>query len=259
MTIHFLHDPKRAKAADLFNTLVRMHGQRALEDADTVVAIGGDGSVLYALARAAGKTVFPLLPHDARSVGFWVNRVEDPTDLLQAIAEAEPVRVNPIRASVHYEDAGRAPDVLHAFNEVSVVRDDAQAAFIDITGLEGPRGTPIRLTGDGVCVATPLGATGSNLSYGGPLVPLDMPVWMVTGMGTYSPKKAPAVVVRDSLRLVVTPVTSAGKRPVRIEYDGNTLRPSAPLSHITLESGAQAGAWLALLPRTRHVVSRVFA
>lgn len=258
MTLHFLHDPKRPKSIDLFNRMVSAYGQNSIEDADTIVAIGGDGSVLYALARAAGKTVFGLMPDDARSVGFWVNRVENPeATLADEVAQAKRIPVVPVRADVTYTDASRAPDVLRAFNEVSIVRDAAQATFLDISGFDGGDGA-YRFAGDGVYLSTPLGSTGTNRSYHGPILAPGAQVAVFGGMGIYQPREFVPVITGEDARITVTPVTSAGKRPIRLEFDGNTMRPDTDIASVTLQCDTQKRAYLALARRSPSPFQKIF-
>src|SRR5690606_19494288 len=79
-------------------TLVAIHGAHAPQDADVLVALGGDGFMLQTLHRhgALGKAVYGM---KLGSVGFLMNhhRAEDADGDLQArIAAAEPAVLHPL-------------------------------------------------------------------------------------------------------------------------------------------------------------------
>ncbi len=249
MKLHFLHDARRPTASEMFDRLASRYGQSEIEKADTVVALGGDGTVLYAFARAPGKTVFGLLPEDARSLGFWVNRVKDPEkNLIAAIERAKRHPITPVRATVQHSGSS-GTSILHAFNEVAVIRDEAQAFFAEISGIYGgsAKKTFTRFAGDGVYLTTPMGSTGGNYSYGGPGIALGLPVTGFGGIGIYQPKNFNPVIFADDVQIKIVPVTSKGRRPIKIEHDGETFRAS-DITSITLDCDHAARTHLALAP-----------
>ena len=93
----------------------------APEDADVIVALGGDGYMLQTLHRFMEKRT-PIYGMNRGSVGFLMNTYED-DGLIERLAQAEPIDLRPLRMTV--EDIhGERHEVL-AINEVALLRDNA--------------------------------------------------------------------------------------------------------------------------------------
>lgn len=153
--------------------------ERLAADADLVVALGGDGTILR-VAHLVGSRMIPVLGLNFGRLGFLANSSEGGVVAAVAAALAGDV-VEERRANLRvdvvcdgepdpFEDAGaqafRSP--LFAFNEVAVTRG-AFGRMIDFElGVSGARIAEMR--GDGVVVATATGSTAYALSAGGPLV-----------------------------------------------------------------------------------------
>lgn len=90
MRIHFIFDPDKDHDGPFGRKLVEDFGQTPIDVADTVVTIGGDGMLMHALHRSAGKKVAGLVSPGSSSVGFWTNKgissAGDLTDLLNNAA-----------------------------------------------------------------------------------------------------------------------------------------------------------------------------
>ncbi|MBL4690468.1 MAG: NAD kinase, partial [Rhodospirillales bacterium] len=134
-------------------SLSRRYETVAQEEADIVVALGGDGFMLESLHRHM-KAQKPIYGMNRGSIGFLMNTFEE-DDLLERLAKAEPAEVHPLRMTA--TDTFGAEHQALAINEVSLLRQTRLAAKlrIEIDGVE----RMAELVCDGAMVATPAGST----------------------------------------------------------------------------------------------------
>jgi len=155
------------QARRALSRLVKLHGQSAAEDADVIVALGGDGLMLQTLHRfmSSGKVIYGM---NRGSVGFLMNDYSEKR-LRERLNEAELTTVRPLRMTA-IDQAGRSHKAM-AFNEVSFLRQTHQTAKLRISIDNHVRLE--ELTCDGIILATPAGSTAYNLSAYGPILPID--------------------------------------------------------------------------------------
>lgn len=137
-------------------------------EAELVITVGGDGSILYAARRLAGSGV-PLLGINRGRLGFLADI--RPSAMLGAIDEVLRGEYDSeqrllLRADI-LED-GRAVASGLALNDVAITRHDPGRmlevrSFVDGHYLNTH-------SGDGFIIATPTGSTAYALSCGGPIV-----------------------------------------------------------------------------------------
>ena len=133
-----------------------------LDDAEIIVALGGDGYMLEAIHRNM-KRDLPIYGMNRGTVGFLLNSFET-DDLMERLEKAQQVTITPLHMKVT-TDSGIEQEA-YAFNEVSLLRQTRQAANLRVT-IDGK--TRIEtLMCDGCLVATPAGSTAYNLSAHGP-------------------------------------------------------------------------------------------
>ena len=203
-----LASPAAAAQAALA-ALSRAHTWVPLDEADVLVTVGGDGTLLHALHAlvAAGRDV-PVFGVHRGTTGFLLNGWRgDDEDLVERIAASSQERIAPLSMVTTGPDGVRGPAQL-AFNEVALRRTSAQSARLRLL-VDGVERLP-QLVGDGLIVATPAGSTAYNRSAGGPVVPLTSGVLPVTSIC--------ALVARGSR--VEVQVLDDPHRPVAVSADG---------------------------------------
>ena len=134
------------------------------DQADVIVALGGDGFMLHTLHACLGRKV-PIFGLNRGTVGFLMNKFSV-EDLLKRIEAAKEQVLHPLRMEAILSD-GKKVEAL-ALNEVSLLRQTRQAAKIRIH-VDGQVRME-ELVCDGVLVATPAGSTAYNLSAHGPIL-----------------------------------------------------------------------------------------
>ena len=188
------------------------HKTVAPQDADVIVALGGDGLMLRTLHQFMG-TSKPIYGMNRGSVGFLMNEF-NAEGLIERIASAERSVVHPLMMKVLDRD-GRT-HTARAINEVSLFRQSYQAAKLKLTIDGKPRLE--ELVADGVLVATPAGSTAYNLSANGPILPLNAPMLALTPISPFRPRRWRGAILPDSAKTVID-VLEADKRPVNAVAD----------------------------------------
>jgi NAD+ kinase len=181
-TLHFVASTAPDARAALVTMLQRYHDVGP-EDADVIVALGGDGFMLQTLHKflRQGKPIYGM---NLGSVGFLMNEYSD-TGLEERLAAAEPAQIHPLCMTA-VNSKGESYDAI-AFNEVSLLRETQQAAKIHII-VDGK--SRIReLICDGVLISTPAGSTAYNLSAHGPILPIDAALLALTPISAFRPRR----------------------------------------------------------------------
>jgi NAD+ kinase len=197
--------------------LVARYGDVAPNQADVVVALGGDGLMLQTL-HGLMRTGIPIYGMHRGTVGFLMNEfVED--DLRERLAAAETTVIHPL--IMRATDTGGKIHEHHAINEVSVFRQSYQAARLRLL-VDGKVRLP-ELAADGVLVATPAGSTAYNLSAQGPIIPLNAPLMALTPISPFRPRRWRGALLPDRASVTIA-VLDADKRPVAAVADHAEVR-----------------------------------
>ena len=139
---------------------------QALAQAELIISIGGDGTLLQA-APAALQTGLPLLGINAGHTGFLTELERDELPLLGQLAQGNYQLDNRIMLDVTLTRGGRILLNRTALNDLIVSHAGPQAVMMDLI-VDGR--LMMDFLGDGLIVATPTGSTGYSLSAGGPIV-----------------------------------------------------------------------------------------
>ena len=204
-------------AQDSLALMVARYGNVAIEHAEVVVALGGDGFMLQTLHRTR-KYGLPVFGMKQGSVGFLMNLYQE-ADLMERLNKAQSTTLRPLKMTVITESGGSAESL--AVNEVSLLRQTKQAAKIRIWVNEKLRVD--ELVCDGAMVATPVGSTAYNLSAHGPILPLNSDALALTPISPFRPRRwRGAIIKREST--VRFEVLDHYKRPVSATADSTEIR-----------------------------------
>jgi NAD+ kinase len=206
-----------ARAAEAM--MRRRYDFAEIGEAETLVALGGDGFML--------QTLHHMLEHDCPrpvfgmnrgTVGFLMNdwRLDC---LSERLAAAKAIRVAPLQmraTTVEGQEFTYA-----AINEVSLLRETRQTAKIEIS-VNGRVALP-ELACDGVLVATPAGSTAYNLSARGPILPLQAKMLALTPISPFRPRRWSGAILPDDTAICFT-ILEAENRPVSAVADQIEVR-----------------------------------
>ncbi|MDB5483671.1 MAG: putative sugar kinase [Caulobacteraceae bacterium] len=205
------------EAQDARRRLTATYGDRPEEEADIVVALGGDGFMLETLHRNLGAQR-PIYGMNRGSVGFLMNDYDE-HNLLGRIAGAEQAIIHPLSMTAIDAVGGEHRGL--AINDVSLLRSTRQAAKLRIL-IDG-RVRMDELICDGALVATPAGSTAYNLSAHGPIIPLDAQVLALTPISAFRPRRWRGALLSHQAR-VSFEILDAVKRPVSAVADNVEVR-----------------------------------
>ena len=187
------------------------------DQADIVVALGGDGHMLETLHAYRDRDV-PIYGMNRGTVGFLMNEYRE-AGLLERVADAGSVRIRPLEIAT--EAVGGDSVSTLAINEVSLLRQTRQAAKIRIL-IDGkvrlPR-TDLRRRSGGHAA----GSTAYNLSAHGPIIPLDAKLLALTPISAFRPRRWRGALLPDKATITLE-VLEPRKRPVSAVGDDTEVR-----------------------------------
>jgi NAD+ kinase len=206
-----------AEAREAEARLGARYGKRDPKDADLLVVLGGDGTMLRTLHNCMSRPK-PIFGMHCGTVGFLMNRF-DVEDLPARLAAAKKTELHPLKMRAK-DRTGLAQEAL-SINEVSLLRQTAQAAKIGIF-IDGVERLP-ELICDGVIMATPAGSTAYNLSAHGPILPLGAGVLALTPISAFRPRRWRGAILpqRAEVKFVIH---EPEKRPVSATADFLEIR-----------------------------------
>lgn len=216
LKLTFIASPRPAAQAAC-DTLTARYGQADLAEADMIVALGGDGTMLDALHKSMKRSL-PVFGMNFGSVGFLMNDFAE-DDLQARLRAAEPAQIHPLKARGERID-GHSFEAL-AINEVSLLREKRHTAKIRIS-VDG-RVRLEELAADGVMVATPAGSTAYNASAHGPILPLSSSVLALTPISAFRPRRWRGALIGNESK-VRFDVIDAELRPVSAVADSREFR-----------------------------------
>jgi NAD+ kinase len=198
--------------------------------ADLIVAIGGDGTMLFAAQLALARSV-PLFGVNRGRLGFLTdvlpNEMIDDVDAVLAGRFETDTRAL-LAARLTHED-GRAFDY-RALNDVVVQRHETgrmveleiriDGNFVNTHG------------GDGLVIASSTGSTAYALSCGGPIIHPSLAAVVIAPISPHTLSDRPIVVQRESeveIRLVERAASKA-----QVTCDGALLGELGPRSRLTV-------------------------
>ncbi|MDG1708410.1 MAG: NAD kinase [Emcibacteraceae bacterium] len=189
----------------------------SIEEADVLVALGGDGYMLQ-LFHEMLSLKKPFFGMNLGTVGFLLNQY-NPDNLFERVEKAIPFQLHPLRMEAKNAD-GEVKQAI-AFNEVSLLRETRQAARIKIYIDDKLRLE--ELVCDGVLLSTPAGSTAYNLSAHGPIIPMHANILALTPISAFRPRRWRGALLSQTSK-VVFEICHPEKRPVSAVADTIEVR-----------------------------------
>ena len=203
-------------AQESFEALNLQYHNHPVDQADVIVALGGDGFMLHILHDTQHLPI-PVYGMNRGTVGFLMNEYS-PDRLAERLAEAEEALINPLLMK-----ATRMEGTIHealAINEVSMLRAGPQAAKLQIS-VDGRVRLP-ELVCDGALLSTPAGSTAYNYSAHGPILPIGSEVLALTAVAAFRPRRWRGALLPKEAHVEID-VLDPEKRPVHADADSRSV------------------------------------
>lgn len=201
--------------------------------AELIVAIGGDGTLLYAARLVAGHAV-PLLGVNRGRLGFLTD--VSPNSMLEDIDTVLAGRFTEDRRSLlaaRLERRGAAPVTALALNDVVVGKRETGRTMDFETSINGRFVNSH--SGDGIVIATATGSTAYALSCGGPIVEPDLDVWVMAPICPHTLSDRP-IVVRAASKIQLRMADRLGSH-AQVTCDGTAIGDLEPGDTLCVEGG----------------------
>ena len=187
------------------------------DEADVIVALGGDGFMLEILHTHIDRRT-PVFGMNRGSVGFLMNDYSE-DGLIERLTGAVATVIHPLEMRAWTSEAQVQTGL--AINEVSLLRQTRQSAKLRIM-VDG-RVRMDELSCDGALVSTPAGSTAYNLSAHGPIIPLDAKMLALTPISAFRPRRWRGALLPHDAE-VCFEVMEPDKRPVSAVADNFEVR-----------------------------------
>lgn len=238
------------------------HGHRAtpISEADLVVSIGGDGTMLRAVDQASGRGT-PVLGINVGQLGYLTE--VDPSHWESALERwdrGEARVVERMALAVRVERAGPAPDPV--VDAPVPLADGSYLALNEVVVEKTPIGRMVRLgvvldgdffntyAADGMIVATPTGSTAYALSARGPIVDPEHRAIVLTPVAPHMLFDRALVLNPDTeVRLEVR-----GDRPATVALDGRSVGELAVGDAVVATAASRSARLLTFGDHTFHDV-----
>jgi len=208
-----------AAAISMFLDLFPGNIVQTANAADVAISLGGDGFLLETVRNYPNLPVYGI---NCGHVGFLTNAAREMPRMRKLLREVENARrVHAPFLQVVVDGSEPA----YALNEVVVSRSTMQAANLSIS-INGRVVLPF-MSGDGILVSTPCGSTAYNLSAGGSILPLNVPLIALTPICPFRPRRMESALLNIHDVVSIASLGPEEKRPVHVSYDNVQMPLSA--------------------------------
>ena len=182
-----------------------------------VIVIGGDGFMLKTLKknRNSKKKYYGI---NSGNYGFLMNKFSK-KNIIKNILKSKMLSISPLEMKVITKKGILKKSL--AINEVSILRQSRQAAYLEIT--MGKNYVIKKLISDGILVSTPAGSTAYNMSVHGPILSLNSNKLSISPISAFRPRRWRGKIVNDTSIIKIKNLNIV-KRPVSAVADNVEIR-----------------------------------
>ena len=213
----------------------RLPEQQLAANADLMIAIGGDGTMLYA-GHLLQNSGVPLLGINRGRLGFLADVSPDAMlDSVDHILRGNSSLESRVQLRADLQRASGESVTEVAMNDV-VLQRYATGRMVDmVTSVDG---THLNTqSGDGLIVATPTGSTAYALSCGGPLIDPRLDVVVVVPICPHTLTVRPIVIPAD--QTITVRVLERQDTKAEVVVDGNSIGTIGPQDILTIRKSEQ--------------------
>lgn len=205
------------------------------ERAELVIAVGGDGTLLYA-ARLVARHNVPLLGVNRGRLGFLTDVM--PQDMLQSVDAALAGKLEaderPLLSARLHRPRGETAQAF-ALNDVVMQKHDTGRTLDFETRIDG---TYVNThDGDGIIVASPTGSTAYALSCSGPIIEPHLPALVLVPICAHTLSDRPIVVAANCL--IEVALLERADTQANVTCDGALLGALTPADRLEVTTAAE--------------------
>lgn len=225
-------EPKSVLIAHLTEAGIEVLPEEQVARADLVIAVGGDGTMLYAGSLTRENDI-PLLGINRGRLGFLADVTTD--DMLSSvdhILAGNYTVESRLMLSAELQHANGEVVTAIAFNDVVLQRSETGRMVDFETSVAGQFVNTH--SGDGIIVATPTGSTAYALSCGGPIVEPHLDAMVVVPICPHTLTDRPLVIASSQpirIRLLDREQTAAA-----VAIDGHSIGSISPDDTLTISA-----------------------
>jgi NAD+ kinase len=202
-------------------------------EADVALVLGGDGTVLHT-ARRMGDRPIPVLGVNLGRLGFLADLTpEEFLERLGDLANRHYTVENLMTLQCTLAPAHGQARFFRGLNDV-VLRAAPAFHLLEI-GLSIDGESVMSFRGDGLIVATPVGSTAHSLSAGGPILPPDAHMFVVTPICAHTLTQRPLV---DSCHKVYEMIPQGDGAATYLVIDGQVQIPLSAGDRVAIRRGS---------------------
>ena len=217
MTKFQIISDKNKKSYKIKNLLLKKIKSHKFKKENLTIVIGGDGFMLQTLKKNKNlkKNFYGI---NSGNYGFLMNKFSQ-KNIIKNLLRANTVSISPLEMTVKNKKNQIKKSI--AINEVSVLRQSRQAAYLSIK--QGSRQIIKKLVSDGVLVSTPAGSTAYNLSVHGPILSLHSKKLSISPISAFRPRRWKGKIVNDKSKILIKNLNPS-KRPISAVADNLEVR-----------------------------------
>ena len=175
-----------------------LHLAKDAANADLIISIGGDGTLLSTARRLVGAAV-PTMGVNLGKLGFLAEHsTEDLWAYLRGETSEEGWRLDPkmmLEVALHLNGSSQET-TRYALNDV-IISQGVMTRLVDIDmAVDGFHASQYRA--DGLVISTPVGSTAYSLSLGGPILAQGLRAFVITPIAPHSLTNRPMVLEGSS-------------------------------------------------------------
>ena len=223
MSKQLIISDKNKKSLILKKAVLNLINRNNFYKKNFVIVIGGDGFMLQTLKKNknSNKHFYGV---NSGNYGFLMNKFSS-KNFIRNISNPKLITISPLEMTVKNKSNQTKKHL--AINEVSILRQSRQAAYISIKS--GAKDIIKKLVSDGVLVSTPAGSTAYNLSVHGPILSLNSKKLSISPISPFIPRRWKGKVVSDKTKITIKNLNPI-KRPISAVADNIEVRNAKMIS-----------------------------
>ena len=211
------YSAKTEKANNALKNLKKKYKNYPMKEADVIVALGGDGTILSALHKSI-KLSKPIFGINRGEYGFLTNTYKN-IDLVKRLQKAKKTEMHLLKMIAIKKD-GKKREAM-AINEVALLRSSRHAAKIKVQVDNVVRIK--ELVCDGILLATPAGSTAYNLSARGQIIPMNSKLLALTPISPFRPRSWRGALINSKSKVTFI-ILDEKKRSVNVSADFKEIK-----------------------------------